>query len=142
MRNVSVLLAPCILAFAVWTTPAVVAQEKKSAPFTHGAGAVRQQMLERFDIPGTSYELQLIRVSFGPGFDTKRHSHPGPEASYVLEGEIDFIFDGEVPQRRTAGESIEIPAHAIHKGVAGPAGVVLLNSFVLAKGQPLVMPAP
>ena len=100
-----------------------------------------QKILQRFDVPGTSYETILMRVEFPPNFDVSRHAHPGPEASYVLFGDCTFVFDGEPPQTRTAGESLALPAYAIHRANAGPDGVVLINSFILEKVQPLSIPA-
>lgn len=121
---------------------ALCAEEKKPPAITQGAGGATRQILQKFDVPGTDYEFQLIRVEFAPNLDVPRHSHPGPEASFVLEGEADYIFDGQAPQKRVAGESITLPGYAIHGAKAGPKGVVLLNSYVLEKGKPLVIPAP
>lgn len=118
------------------------AQDRKPPAITQGAGGSAARILQRFDVPGTALEFQLMRVEFEPGLEIARHSHPGGLASYVLEGEIDYIFDGQAPQRRMAGESIEIPAYAIHAARVGSAGAVLLNSFVLEKGKPLVITAP
>ena len=59
----------------------------------------------------------------------------------MLEGEITYLLDGKPPAKRVAGESIELPIDAIQGAKFGPARVVLLNSYVLVKGRPLVEPA-
>jgi hypothetical protein len=43
-----------------------------------------------------------------------RHSHPGIETGYVLEGEIELLVDGKSPMKLKAGDSYQIPEGAIH----------------------------
>jgi quercetin dioxygenase-like cupin family protein len=83
-----------------------------------------------------------MRIEFLPDFDVARHTHPGPEASYVLEGEVTYLLDGQPPESRKAGGSMFLSADAIHGARIGPKGAVLLGSYVLRKGQPLMTPAP
>ncbi len=112
-----------------------------------GAGAppkvpkLAQKILQRFDVPGTNYETVLMRVEFPPDYPVSRHSHPGPQASYVLQGEMTYLFDGEPPATRVAGESKGLPGYAIHGAKAGPEGAILLNSYVVEKGKPLSIAA-
>lgn len=101
-----------------------------------------QKMLQRFDVPGSNYETVLLRVEFPPNYEVSRHSHPGPQASYVLFGEMTYLFDGEPPAKRVAGESKDLPGYAIHGGKAGPSGAILLNTYVVEKGKPLSIAAP
>lgn len=98
---------------------------------------LKQQILQRFDVPGTGYETILMRVEFPPNYQVERHAHPGPQASHVLEGALIYKFDGRAPDHRKAGETIEIPGYAIHGAETGAEGVVLLNTFVVEKGKPL-----
>lgn len=127
----------------VWLLAAPVAQagDQGAAPPAARQPGLSQAILQRFDVPGTGYETILMRVEFPPGYKVSRHSHPGPQASYVLQGEATYEFDGEAPQRRAAGESIELPGYAIHGASIGPNGVVLLNTFVVEQGKPLSIPA-
>ncbi len=112
-----------------------------------GAGAppkvpkLAQKVLQRFDVPGTSYETVLMRVEFPPDYIVSRHSHPGPQASYVLFGEMTYLFDGEPPATRVAGESKDLAGYAIHGAKAGPEGAILINTYVLEKGKPLAIAA-
>ncbi len=101
-----------------------------------------QKMLQRFEVPGTAYETVLLRVEFPPNYEVSRHSHPGPQASYVLFGEMTYLFDGEAPAKRVAGESKDLAGYAIHGGKAGPDGTILLNTYVVEKGKPLSIAAP
>ena len=130
-----------VMAFGLALSPAVHAQDAKPPAITEAVPGLKRTILQKFDVPGTTFEMVVLRVEFPPGFEVTRHSHPGPEASYVLEGEITYLLDGKPPAKRVAGESIELPMDAIHGAKIGPARVVLLNSYVLVKGRPLVEPA-
>ena len=132
-------LSLCTLALALAIAPAISAAGD-AAP--QPVPKLAQKILQRFDVPGTAYETLLLRVEFPPNYDVKRHSHPGPQASYVLFGEMTYLFDGEAPARRVAGESKDLAGYAIHGGKAGPAGAILLNTYVVEKGKPLSIAAP
>lgn len=115
--------------------------DRRPQPITEPVAGVRQTILQRFDVPGTGYETAIMRVEFPANHVSPRHAHPGPEGSYVLSGEVTFHFDGAEPRTYKAGESLEVPAYAIHSAKAGPDGMVLINTFVLEKGKPRVIPA-
>jgi quercetin dioxygenase-like cupin family protein len=38
-----------------------------------------------------------VRVDFVPGTVSRRHSHPGEEIAYVLEGTLQYEVEGKVP---------------------------------------------
>lgn len=135
------LLAAVLLAFAAVSASAGAVDDKRPQPVTEPVPGLRQTMLQSFDVPGTAYETAIMRVEFPAGHVSPRHAHPGPEGSYVLSGEVTFHFDGQQPRTYRAGESLEVPAYAIHSAKAGPDGFVLINTFLLEKGKPMVIPA-
>jgi len=71
-----------------------------------------------------------------------RHSHPGTEIGYVLEGSATLIIEGQAAREVKAGDSWIIGAGIPHEGRAGPAGVKVIGTFVIERGKPLVTPAP
>ena len=73
-----------------------------------------------------------------PGF--KRHTHPGEEIGYVLEGTLTLMVDGKPPLTVKQGESFFVPAGTIHDGKAEGA-VKVLATYVVEKGKPLATPA-
>ena len=115
-----------------------LAGELKPPAITQAAPGMKRTILQKFDVPGTAYEQTLMKVEFEPNYDVPRHMHPGPEASYVLDGEIALIAGGKEPQTFRAGDTSYFPAGFVHAGKAGPKGVVLLNSYVLEKGKPFM----
>lgn len=117
------------------------AEEPKPPAVTQAVPGMKRTVIQKTDLPGTEFELLVLRVEFDPNFEVKRHSHPGPEVSYVLEGEATYLLDGVAPETRGPGESITLPMDVIHGAKIGPKGVALLNSYVVLKGRPLVVPA-
>lgn len=97
----------------------------------------------------------LQKVDFPPGFNTVtaiaeipaggaagRHTHPGAETGYVLEGELELIIDGKPPIKVKAGESYQIPEGAVHDAKAGDKTLKVLGVYIVKAGEPLAKPAP
>lgn len=131
-----------VLAAAV---PAVAvdakAQDGKPPAVTQAVPGMKRTVLQKFDVPGTNYETLIIRIECEPNLDIARHTHPGPEGSYVLEGEVTYLIDAEAPALRKAGESITLPSGTIHGAKIGSQGAVLLGSYIMEKGKPLMTKA-
>ncbi len=135
MKFASVVLA----LLALGTAPAVSrAEEAKPPAVTQAAPGIKRTILQKFDVPGTNYETTFMKVEFEPDYAVDRHTHPGPEASYVLDGEITLILDGQNPKVLKLGDSSLFQPGIIHSGKVGPKGVVLLNSYILEKGKPFI----
>jgi len=69
-----------------------------------------------------------------------RHTHPGEEIIYVLEGTWEYTVEGKPPVTLKAGEVLFIPAGTIHaaKNVGSGNGAELAT-YVVEKGKPLVV---
>ena len=92
---------------------------------------------------GPGREAVVARVEVAPGARAGRHTHPGDEISYVLEGESELLIDGQPPRIVKAGESFVIPAGVVHDAHnAGTVPVKLVGVYVVEKGKPLASPAP
>jgi quercetin dioxygenase-like cupin family protein len=65
-----------------------------------------------FSVPGR--EVIVNRVEIGPEAPPIRHSHPGEEIIYVLDGAIDCTIDGQEPITVQAGERLTVPAETVH----------------------------
>jgi quercetin dioxygenase-like cupin family protein len=68
----------------------------------------------RYDLSVAGQEVIQVRVDIPPGVLAARHSHPGVEIAYVLEGSLEYQFDGKPPVTLKAGEALFIPAGTIH----------------------------
>jgi quercetin dioxygenase-like cupin family protein len=69
-----------------------------------------------------------------------RHSHPGEEIVYAIDGVLEYQIDGEPPVTIEAGEVVFIPAGTIHavKNI-GNGNAAELATYVVEKGKPLVV---
>ena len=100
-------------------------------------------MVGRGDVSVPGREAVVARVEVAPGGKAGRHSHPGDEISYIIEGEGTLLIDGEPPRIVKAGESFIIPAGVIHDAHNnGTVPVKLVGVYVVEKGKPLATPAP
>ena len=106
-------------------------------------GANRPTILQKGeteDIPGREVVSAILELP--PNGTAGRHTHPGTEIGYVLEGSAMLIIEGQAAREVKAGDSWIIGAGIPHEGRAGPAGVKVLGTFVVEKGKPLATPAP
>lgn len=105
-------------------------------------GAIRRTVLQKTDVSVPGREAVVARVELDAGVAAGRHSHPGDEISYVLEGEGELLIDGEDPRRVKAGESFVIPAGTVHDAVnTGKSTMKLVGVYVVEKGKPLASAA-
>jgi len=110
--------------------------------YAQASGLTRTMVLKAdTSVPGR--EAVVARVEVAPGAKAGRHTHPGDEISYVLEGEAVLLIDGQPPRTIKAGESFLIPAgvvHDAHNESSTP--TKLVGVYVVEKGKPLASPAP
>jgi quercetin dioxygenase-like cupin family protein len=94
----------------------------------------------RHDLGVPGREVIQVRVDFDPGVAFGKHSHPGAEVAYVLEGTLEYQLEGEPPVTLKAGEALFIPARTIHvaKNV-GTGNAAELATYIVEKGKPLVV---
>lgn len=115
-----------------------------------GAGALMAQasgltrtLVGRADVSIAGREAVVARVEVAPGAKAGRHTHPGDEISYVLEGEATLLVDGQPPRVVKAGESFVVPAGTVHDAQnEGSVPTRLVGVYVVEKGKPLASPAP
>jgi quercetin dioxygenase-like cupin family protein len=82
------------------------------------------------------------RAEFAPGVAAGRHTHPGEELGYVLEGELLLEIDGQPPRTVKAGESFFVPAGLVHDGRNTGSGTAkVLATYIVEKGKPVATPA-
>lgn len=98
--------------------------------------------LQRHDLSVAGREVIQVRVDLAPGVLAARHSHPGEEIVYVIEGSLEYQVDGKPPVTLKAGEVLFIPTGAVHSAKnVGSGNGAELATYVVEKGKPLVVPA-
>lgn len=122
-----------ILSLALLPT-AALAQEAPPA-------GIKRTPLQKLAFPeGFNTVLGLAEIASGGA--SGRHSHPGIETGYILEGEVLMSVDGQPDQTLKAGDSYQIPAGIAHDVKnAGSAPAKALAAYVVDAGKPLAAPA-
>ena len=96
--------------------------------------------LQRHDLSVPGREVVQVRVDFAPGAAFPRHSHPGEEIVYAIEGTMEYQLDGQPPATLEAGEVLFIPAGAVHAvRNTGKGNAAELATYIVDKGKPLLV---
>src|SRR5437879_776991 len=84
-------------------------------------------------------EILVSVVEFAPRSTIGKHTHPGHEVAYVLEGSGVSEVEGEAPAVRKAGTVTYIPAKKVHESKNESNEPMKLLVFrIHPKGQPII----
>jgi quercetin dioxygenase-like cupin family protein len=96
--------------------------------------------LQRHDLSVAGREVIQVIVELEPGTTAPRHSHPGEEIIYVLEGTWEYTLNGKPPVIVKAGEVLFIPAGMIHSARnVGDSRGRELATYIVERGKPLLV---
>src|SRR3546814_21129026 len=104
MKTARMLSAAARVAAIAWTPHASLAQLP---------GTSRTDLL-RHDLSAPGREVIQELVELAPGAAAPRHSHPGEELVYVVEGVLEYQLDGKPPVTLKAGDVLFIPSGGVH----------------------------
>src|SRR5207237_9636922 len=94
---------------------------------------------ENLSVPGR--EAVTAIAEFQPGATVGRHTHPGEEIGYVLEGTILLEQDGKPAVTLGVGKTFFIPAGTVHNATnKGSAQARVLANYIVEKGKPVATP--
>jgi quercetin dioxygenase-like cupin family protein len=97
--------------------------------------------LQRHDLSIPGREVIQAVVELGPGVSAPKHTHPGEEIIYVLEGSLEYEVEGMPPVTLKAGDVLFIPAGTVHSARnVGTAKGAELATYIVEKGKPLLTP--
>src|ERR1700730_15278226 len=100
---------------------------------------IKRTDLQRHDLSVPGREVVQVRVDIDPGVAFGKHTHPGEEIIYVLEGSLEYQIEGKAPMTLKAGDVLFIPAGTIHAAKnVGSVTASELATYVVEKGKPLV----
>ena len=104
------------------------------------APGITRTDLQRHDLSVPGREVIQVLVAFAPGVVAPKHSHPGEEIVYVVEGVLEYALEGRPPVTLKAGDTLFIPAGTPHavKNV-GNGNAAELATYIVEKGKPLVV---
>ncbi|ABD08390.1 Cupin region [Rhodopseudomonas palustris HaA2] len=112
-----------------------------------GAAFAQQSGIKRTPLQKVEFPDGFVTISglaeLPAGGSIGRHTHPGIETGYLLEGEAVMSIDGQADKHLKAGDSYAIPAGVVHDArVHGDKGAKVLAVWVVDKTKPLATPAP
>jgi quercetin dioxygenase-like cupin family protein len=112
-----------------------------AALYAQQPGFTRKMLQDQNLSVSERHAVQVV-AEFIPGGAAGKHTHPGEELGYVLEGTLQLEVAGQPPRTLNAGEVFFIPAGVVHDGKnigSGPAKV--LATYLVEKGKPVASPA-
>ncbi len=100
---------------------------------------IKRTDLQRNDLSVPGREVFQVRVDIPAGTAFPKHSHPGEEIVYMIEGVLEYHLEGRPPITLKAGEVLFIPAGTVHavKNVGSGNGAELAT-YIVEKGKPLL----
>ena len=101
---------------------------------------IKRTVIRTFDYP-PGYTTVTAIVELAPNACSGRHTHPGIDSGYVMEGDFVLKVDGKPEQTFKPGDSYQTLPQEPHDGCS-VSGNKLLDTFVIEKGKPLASPAP
>jgi quercetin dioxygenase-like cupin family protein len=102
---------------------------------------LKRTIITRTDGPVDGYETVNVRVDLDAGTLVARHTHPGIESSYVVEGGLELSVDGQGTRTFKAGDGFQVPTGTPHSGKNGNKPTTLAVTYVVEKGKALASPA-
>ncbi len=127
--------------FAACAICAVTGFLATGAEAQNAPAGLKRTIIKRTDGPMDGYESVNARVDLDAGALVARHTHPGIESSYVVEGALELSVDGEGTRTFKAGDGFQVPTGVPHSGKNGDKATVLAITYVVEKGKPLASPA-
>jgi len=101
---------------------------------------IRRIDLQRHDLSAPGREVVQTIVELDPGVRSSRHTHPGEEIVYVLEGApLEYEVEGKPTVTLKPGDVLFIPAGTAHaaRNVGNRRGAELAT-YIVEKGKPLL----
>ena len=98
--------------------------------------------LQNHDLSIPDKVMVQVRAEFAETATSGRHTHPGEEIGYLLEGQLELKVDGQPTRILKPGDVFFIPAGVIHEGINTSSGTSkVIATYVVEKGKPVASPA-
>jgi quercetin dioxygenase-like cupin family protein len=99
-------------------------------------------VLNRIEYPGDTMVTVQVLVEIDPNAVVPRHTHPGVESGYIVEGGGTFGMKGQPDHTVSVGDAFQVPYQVPHFLKNGPKKTRVLSVYVVEKDKPLASPAP
>ena len=133
-------VAGCVLCEISTGFIATEASAQQAAP--PPTAGVRRKVLSQVEGPTPGYVTIMVEGEIDPGALVARHTHPGIESGYILEGALELPVEGQPTRVLKAGDGFQVPANVPHAGARnGDKLTRFTSTYVVEKGKPLASPA-
>jgi quercetin dioxygenase-like cupin family protein len=100
---------------------------------------IKRTVLRSIDFPA-GYTTVTAIVELAPGTCAGRHTHPGIDSGFVIQGDLALKVDGKPEQTFKTGDSYETEPLVPHDACS-VSGAKLIDTWVIERGKPLSSPA-
>ncbi|TDP03245.1 cupin domain-containing protein [Flavobacterium sp. 245] len=101
---------------------------------------IKRTDLQKHDLSVPGREAVQARIDFEAHSAFGKHSHPGEEIIYVLDGSLEYEVEGQAPITLKAGEVLFIPAGVIHSARNNTDSKASeLATYIVEKGKPILV---
>jgi quercetin dioxygenase-like cupin family protein len=105
-------------------------------------GGVTRTIIQKSEYPDDKHAAILVMAEIAPGTVVARHTHPGVESAYLLEGGGTLSVKGQPDRPVKPGEGFQIPPEVPHSLANGNKTSRLAITYIVEKDKPLASPAP
>ena len=104
------------------------------------APAFKRTVLQTAELSVAGREAVTAKAELPAGVASGRHTHPGEEIGFVVDGAVTIEREGQSKTMK-AGEAFAIPAGQIHNAInAGTSQATIVSTYIVEKGKPLATP--
>lgn len=101
---------------------------------------IKRTDLQKHDLSVPGFETVQAKIDFDAHSAFGKHSHPGEEVIYVLEGSLEYEVEGKGTVTLKAGEVLFIPAGVVHAARNNTnAKASELATYIVEKGKPVLV---
>jgi quercetin dioxygenase-like cupin family protein len=133
-RTVQMTLAAVVILASI----VAIGAQQGAAPASTGFKRIPVQQAD-LSVPGREVVQAIAEIQ--PGAESGRHTHPGEEVTYVLEGAVTLEFQGKPSVTKKAGEAFIIPPNTVHNAKnTGKTVAKAIATYIIEKGKPVTTP--
>jgi quercetin dioxygenase-like cupin family protein len=87
--------------------------------------------------PAGRPQITILKITIAPHTTLKWHSHPLPNAGYILSGELTIEREDGTKEHFGAGQAVTETVNSVHRGITGAERTVLIVFYPGTPGLPL-----
>ena len=138
MRLIALTLFACTFlgfASAQQTSPASTAPAVKTEILAKSTSSWDGTPYQSY--PSGQPEVTVVKITIPAHTTLKWHTHPMPNAGYILSGELTVEKKDGTKKHFVAGEVVTETVNSIHRGITGDEPVVLIVFYPGTPGMPI-----